>query len=103
VFTTIWKILQWPIALIFVLATFNLIYNFAPNIRHRQRRVFPVGAFVGVALWLLVSFGFRIYLHYFNSYSVTYGSLGALIDHPDALVLFHRCCYPHRRRNQLRG
>jgi membrane protein len=34
---------------------------------------------VGVALWLLVSFGFRVYLHYFNSYSMTYGSLGALI------------------------
>ena len=38
-----------------------------------------MGALIGVALWLLVSFGFRIYLHYFNSYSVTYGSLGALI------------------------
>jgi len=79
VFTTLWKILQWPIALIFVLATFNLIYNFAPNIRRNQRRFFTWGALVGVALWLLVSFGFRIYLHYFNSYSVTYGSLGALI------------------------
>ena len=79
VFTTTWKILQWPIALIFVLITFNVIYNFAPNIRRRQRKFFTPGAFVGVALWLLVSFGFRIYLHYFNSYSVTYGSLGALI------------------------
>lgn len=79
VFTTLWKILQWPIALIFVLATFNLIYNFAPNIRRSQRRFFTLGALIGVALWLLVSFGFRIYLHYFNSYSVTYGSLGALI------------------------
>jgi membrane protein len=79
VFTTTWKILQWPIALIFVLATFNVIYNFAPNLHHGQRRFFTPGAFVGVALWLIVSFGFRIYLHYFNSYSVTYGSLGALI------------------------
>lgn len=79
VFTTLWKILQWPIALLFVLATFNLIYNFAPNIRRSQRRFFTLGALVGVALWLIVSFGFRIYLHYFNSYSVTYGSLGALI------------------------
>jgi membrane protein len=26
-----------------------------------------------------VSFAFRLYLHFFNSYSVTYGSLGALI------------------------
>ena len=37
------------------------------------------GAFVGVGLWLAVSFGFRIYLGYFDSYSLTYGSLGALI------------------------
>jgi membrane protein len=79
VFTTSWKILQWPIALIFVLATFNVIYNFAPDIHRSQRKFFTPGAFVGVALWLLVSFGFRIYLHYFDSYSVTYGSLGALI------------------------
>src|SRR4030095_5984526 len=31
-FTTVWTIIQWPIALVFVLTTFNLIYNFAPNI-----------------------------------------------------------------------
>ena len=78
-FTTVWNILQWPIALGFVLITFNLIYNFAPNVRREQRRWFSVGANVGVGLWLLISFGFRIYLHYFDSYSVTYGSLGALI------------------------
>ncbi len=78
-FTTIWHILQWPIALGFVLATFNLIYNFAPDLSPKQRRWFTPGAFVGVALWLLISFGFRIYLHYFDSYSVTYGSLGAVI------------------------
>jgi membrane protein len=32
-----------------------------------------------VALWLIVSFGFRVYLGFFDSYSVTYGSLGAVI------------------------
>jgi membrane protein len=78
-FRITWRILQWPIALAFVLATFNLIYNFAPNLRPDERRWFTPGAIVGVGLWLLVSFGFRVYLHYFNSYSVTYGSLGALI------------------------
>ena len=78
-FTTIWSVIQWPIALIFVLTTFNLIYNFAPNISPGARRWITPGAFVGVALWLLVSFGFRVYLGYFDSYSVTYGSLGAVI------------------------
>ena len=78
-FTTVWRILQWPIALAFVLATFNLIYNFAPNLTSSQRKWFTPGALVGVGMWLLISFAFRVYLHYFNSYSVTYGSLGALI------------------------
>jgi len=78
-FTTVWTIVQWPIALIFVLTTFNLIYNFAPNISPQARRWITPGAFVGVALWLLVSFAFRLYLGYFDSYSVTYGSLGAVI------------------------
>ena len=79
VFTVIWNILQWPIALGFVLLTFNLIYNFAPDLKSNQRRWFSPGAFVGVALWLLISFGFRFYLRYFDSYSLTYGSLGAVI------------------------
>ena len=79
VFTRVWGVLQWPIALAFVLATFNLIYNFAPNIKSSQRRWFSPGAVVGVVLWLAVSFAFRIYLRYFDSYSLTYGSLGALI------------------------
>ena len=78
-FRTTWNILQWPIALFFVLGTFNLIYNFAPDLKSWQRRWLTPGAFVAVVLWLLVSFGFRIYLRYFDSYSVTYGSLGALI------------------------
>ncbi len=78
-FTTSWSIVQWPIALFFILTTFNLIYNFAPNIQGSQRKFFTAGAVVGVVLWLLASFVFRLYLYFFNSYSVTYGSLGAVI------------------------
>jgi membrane protein len=78
-FTTVWTIIQWPIALVFVLTTFNLIYNFAPDIAPHARSWITPGAFVGVGLWLLVSFGFRVYLGFFDSYSVTYGSLGAVI------------------------
>jgi membrane protein len=78
-FSIVWRVLQWPIALGFVLATFNLIYNFAPDLRSRQRRWFTPGAFVAVALWLVISFAFRFYLRYFDSYSLTYGSLGAVI------------------------
>jgi membrane protein len=79
-FTLGWKIIQFPIALVFILLTFDLIYYFAPDDRRRRgRKWWNVGAITAVILWLLVSFCFRLYLHFFNSYSVTYGSLGALI------------------------
>ena len=78
-FNITWKILQWPIALFFLLIGFNLIYYFAPDLRRRNRKWSTPGAVVAVVLWLLISFGFRIYLHFFNTYSLTYGSLGALI------------------------
>lgn len=78
-FTSVWKVLQWPIALLFLLTMFDLIYYFAPNRKREKLRVCTAGAATAVVLWLLVSFSFRVYLHFFNSYSVTYGSLGALI------------------------
>jgi len=34
---------------------------------------------MGIVGWMLSSLGFRLYLHYFNTYSVTYGSLGAVV------------------------
>ena len=78
-FRITWRILQWPIALTFVLATFKLVYYFAPNVPRHSRKWTTTGAIVGVVLWLIISFGFRAYLSFFDSYSVTYGSLGAVI------------------------
>src|SRR5215208_7162278 len=78
-FATAWKVLQWPLVLIFVLLAFALIYYFAPDIREQKWKWITPGAVAGVALWLLISFAFKLYLSYFNSYSATYGSLGAVI------------------------
>jgi membrane protein len=78
-FAITWRVVQLPIALVFMLLMFDLIYHYAPNAKSLTRRWWTPGAFTAVVLWFLVSFGFRLYLHFFNSYSVTYGSLGALI------------------------
>jgi membrane protein len=79
VFVTTWKILQWPIALAFMLLAFALVYFFAPDVRDQDWKWITPGSTIGVALWLLVSFAFKGYLHFFDSYSKTYGSLGAVI------------------------
>jgi len=42
-------------------------------------RYFTPGAAIGILGWILSSLALRVYLFYFNSYSVTYGSLGAVI------------------------
>jgi membrane protein len=78
-FATAWKVLQWPLVLVFVLLAFALIYYFGPDSHAQDWKWITPGAVVGVALWLLISFGFKTYLDFFNSYSATYGSLGAVI------------------------
>src|SRR5436309_6066814 len=61
-FALTWKILQWPIALIFVFITFSLIYQYAPNVATRRpsqrlslsdyrRRWLSPGVAVAVLLW----------------------------------------------------
>lgn len=67
------------IALALLVLVFAMIYYWAPDWRRRRWRWFTPGAMVGIAGWLLASFGLRLYLHFFNSYSLTYGSLGAVI------------------------
>lgn len=73
------KPLQWITILIFLLATFALIYNFAPNHDPLDWKWVTPGAIIGIILWLLLSNIFRLYLQYFDSYAKTYGSLGAVI------------------------
>src|SRR3712207_4127143 len=76
-FEAAWNVIQWPIVLGFVLFAFALIYYYAPDLKHQKWYWITPGSVAGVLLWLLVSFIFRLYLNYFDSYSVTYGSLGA--------------------------
>jgi membrane protein len=78
-FEGVWAIAQWPIGLALVLAGFVLLYRFAPDLHGLRWSQVTPGAVVALVLWLIVSIGFRIYLHYFNHYGATYGSLGAVI------------------------
>ena len=73
------KFLQWPVSFAAMFLSFSIVYYFAPDLEDRKWYWVTPGAVTGVALWLIASLGFRIYLHFFNSYSATYGSLGAVI------------------------
>lgn len=74
----LWRILQWPLALFFVIWSFALIYFWGPDAEQDWQWITP-GSLVGVGVWVGASVLFRLYLHFYNSYSKTYGSLGAVI------------------------
>ena len=73
------KILQWVLALAFVIFAFAVIYYYAPNVHEQHWYWLTPGSVIGVAAWVLASAGLRLYIHFFDTYSKTYGSLGAVI------------------------
>jgi membrane protein len=78
-FRITWKVLQWPAMFAAMFLSYSIVYYFAPDLEERKWYWVTPGAVAGVTLWLVASLGFRIYLHFFNSYSATYGSLGAVV------------------------
>ena len=75
----LWKALQWPGAVLFAILAYSLIYYAGPNFERRRWRWITPGSAFGVLLWLGASLGLRTYLRFFNTYSRTYGSLGAVM------------------------
>jgi membrane protein len=74
-FDLAWSIVRWVGAGLLVMVVWAIAYKFLPD-TDAPFRIFTPGAFVGVLLWLGISYGFGVYLGYVNSYSTTYGALG---------------------------
>jgi membrane protein len=79
VIVDVWRALQWPAALFFVMASHSLIYYWGPDLKERHWHWITPGSAFGVLVWLASSVLFRIYLRFFNTYSASYGSLGAVM------------------------
>jgi membrane protein len=79
-FVGAWHVVRWPLVLAFVLLSFDLIYNFAPDVGPAARRCWATpGAVIGMGLWLAVTFGFRLYLYEMRGFGTAYGSLTTVI------------------------
>ena len=70
---------EWLAMLAIMLFACELIYNLMPSFPELDWKWITPGSFVAIALWLLLTTAFRLYLEYFNTYNKTYGSLGAVI------------------------
>ena len=69
----------WLLACALLSLFFAVIYYFAPDVKTSHWHWLTPGAVVGIIGWLLSSIALRIYVHFFNDYSVAYGGLGAVI------------------------
>jgi membrane protein len=77
-FTTLWKIVQIPLALAILVGAAWLIYRFLPNVKQRPMHIL-VAAIVATVLWVVVTLVFRLYVAHFGSYNKTYGAIGGVI------------------------
>jgi membrane protein len=69
----------WICVVALLMLLFAVIYYYAPDVENKKWHWLTPGAAIGIAAWLAASMGLRVYLHYFPSYTATYGSLGAVI------------------------
>ena len=73
------RLIGWLFATALLALSFAVLYYWSPNLKtHCWHWLTPGGA-IGILFWLLASLALRLYIHFFNFYSFTYGSLGAVI------------------------
>jgi len=73
------RTIGWIVATILLVLSFAVVYYWAPDLKKKRWRWITPGGTAGILSWLVASLGLRVYLHFYDSYTVTYGSLGAVI------------------------
>ena len=71
-------IVQWIIVAIMVLLSFALSFYVAPDAEQRWEWITP-GSLIGTVVFLVESYGLRVYVQHFSNYNKTYGSLGGVM------------------------
>jgi membrane protein len=70
--------LRWPVTGLLIALLVATAYHLLPDVEQRMRFMVP-GSIAATALWLLATWAFGEYVATFNSYNVTYGSLGGMV------------------------
>lgn len=77
-FAKAWPILRWGGAVILLVLAVELIFYWAPNVKHKFLWPLP-GALIGVGFWIGTSFALGYYFNNFQGVNHTYGTLAAAV------------------------
>lgn len=70
--------LRFPVAAVLMALVLALLYYYLPDVEQEFKFITP-GSVTAVVIWLLMSFGFSVYVANFGRYEVIYGALGGMI------------------------
>ena len=76
---TMVSLARWPILAALAIAAFAVLYRFGPSRTQARWRWVSWGAAVAVAMWLIGSALFSLYVTRFGNYNETYGAAGAIV------------------------
>ncbi len=74
----VWGVVQYPLALLLLTGILWLLFYFLPYAKQKKSHVL-IGSVFTVALWIVVTLLFRLYISNFTSYNRTYGTIGGVI------------------------
>lgn len=72
-----WTIVAWAVVLVCVVSAFALTYYFAPDVEQKFRWV-GTGSLAAVALWLIFTLLFSLYVNVLSNPTETYGALAGV-------------------------
>lgn len=76
---TVFAWAKWPLMLVLVTLMVAVLYHFTPNVRQPKFKWVSVGAGVAIAVWVLASLLFGLYVSLAGNYSKTYGALAGVV------------------------
>jgi membrane protein len=76
---TAWNFAKWPVLAVVIVTMLAFLYYAAPNVKQPSFRWLTPGSGLAIAVWILASIAFGIYVANFGSYNKTYGALGGAV------------------------
>ena len=76
---TVLSFVRWPVLALLAILSFAVLYRYGPSRAKPRWRWVTWGAAIAVALWIIGSALFSVYVTRFGNYNETYGAAGAVV------------------------